>query len=107
MEKRTSKDTPREEKEEEDDDDTDVDAACAPDVSPSSSSPSPTTAYIVPSNNDMHVVTYGLIVDDRIVDSTVVKEEREVLVADSSSSYADRKGTVEEGEEKQKGDPDS
>jgi hypothetical protein len=104
MEKRTSKDTPKE-GEEEDDDDTDVDAACASDVS--SSSPSPTTAYIVPSNNDMHVVTYGLIVDDRIVDSTVVEEEREVLVADSSSSYADRKGTVEEGEEKQKGDPDS
>jgi hypothetical protein len=51
------------------------------------------------------VVTYGLIVDDRTRDSTVFDKEREVLVADSS--YADRKGTVEEGEEKQKGDPDS
>jgi hypothetical protein len=87
MEESASLDTPGEEKEEEHEGCADTD--CPYGLNPSSSSfTSPTTADIVPSDNNMHMVTYGLIVDDRTVDSTVVDEEREVVADTSTASSA-------------------
>jgi hypothetical protein len=85
----TVKDSMDTAEEEEEDDDHNVDQR-APDAPPPSST---TTAATIPSDT-MNMATYGLIVDERTVHSTVVDEEREVLVADSSSSHDDGKVTA-------------
>ena len=60
---------------------------------------STTTATAIPTDT-VDMMTYEVPSDDATVDSTVVEEEREVLVADSSSSSPD----VDDGDKEQVGD---